>query len=75
MIGKVTIWYMTEEERLAYIDKHPIVPYEVSSGQTFAEKHKEKLRAAAENGGRSTKDKWQEKRLARQRESENKCKL
>lgn len=24
MIGKVTVWYMTEEERLAYIEKHPI---------------------------------------------------
>ena len=27
-IGKVTVWYMTEEERLAYIKKHPIVPTE-----------------------------------------------
>lgn len=26
MHGKVTVWYMTEEERLAYIEKHPIVP-------------------------------------------------
>jgi DNA invertase Pin-like site-specific DNA recombinase len=25
-IGKVTVWQMTEEERLAYIAKHPIVP-------------------------------------------------
>ncbi|SDM18127.1 hypothetical protein [Bacillus sp. OK048] len=25
-IGKVTVWYMTEEERLAYVAKHPIVP-------------------------------------------------
>jgi DNA-binding IclR family transcriptional regulator len=24
MIGKVTVWHMTEEERLAYIEKHPI---------------------------------------------------
>jgi hypothetical protein len=23
-IGKVTVWQMTEEERLAYIEKHPI---------------------------------------------------
>jgi DNA invertase Pin-like site-specific DNA recombinase len=25
-IGKVTVWQMTEDERLAYIEKHPIVP-------------------------------------------------
>jgi hypothetical protein len=24
-MGKVTVWQMTEEERLAYIEKHPIV--------------------------------------------------
>jgi hypothetical protein len=24
-MGKVTVWYMTEEERQAYIKKHPIV--------------------------------------------------
>lgn len=23
-MGKVTVWYMTEEERQAYIKKHPI---------------------------------------------------
>lgn len=26
MIGKVEVWYMTEEERQAYIQKHPIRP-------------------------------------------------
>lgn len=26
MIGKVDVWYMTEEERQAYIKKHPIRP-------------------------------------------------
>jgi hypothetical protein len=26
MHGKVTTWQMTEEERLAYIEKHPIRP-------------------------------------------------
>ncbi|MEK3821386.1 hypothetical protein MKY20_20135 [Cytobacillus sp. FSL W8-0315] len=26
MIGKVHEWKMTEEERLAYIEKHPIQP-------------------------------------------------
>lgn len=25
-IGQVTTWYMTEEERLAYIEKYPIRP-------------------------------------------------
>ena len=27
-MSKVTVWYMTEEERLAYIEKYPIVPSE-----------------------------------------------
>lgn len=26
MLGKVTVWQMTEEERLAYIEKYPIKP-------------------------------------------------
>jgi len=26
MLSKVTVWRMTEEERLAYIEKHPIKP-------------------------------------------------
>ncbi|MFE4525424.1 hypothetical protein ACFRCQ_25495 [Cytobacillus firmus] len=26
MIGKVEVWFMTEEERQAYIKKHPIRP-------------------------------------------------
>ncbi|MFC3883769.1 hypothetical protein ACFOU2_09755 [Bacillus songklensis] len=28
MSGEVTVWRMTEEERLAYIKKHPIKPAE-----------------------------------------------
>lgn len=24
-MSKVTVWYMTEEERLSYIKKHPII--------------------------------------------------
>ncbi|TCJ05058.1 hypothetical protein [Cytobacillus praedii] len=28
MIGKVEVWYMTEEERQDYIKKHPIKPQE-----------------------------------------------
>ncbi|MDQ0414216.1 hypothetical protein [Mesobacillus stamsii] len=35
MIGKVTTRYMTEEERLAYIKKYPIVPKERPKGSTF----------------------------------------
>lgn len=31
MHGKVTTWYMSEEERLAYIEKHPIIPTEKPS--------------------------------------------
>ncbi len=37
--GKVTVWYMTEEERLAYIKKHPIVPTENKSGAAFSNIH------------------------------------
>lgn len=32
MLGKVTVWYMTEEERLAYIEKHPIIATEKPTG-------------------------------------------
>ena len=35
-LGKVTVWKMTEEERLAYIAKHPIIPTEKPSGFTNA---------------------------------------
>ncbi|MFS0820787.1 hypothetical protein [Bacillus sp. 1P02SD] len=35
-MGKVHVWYMTEEERLAYIAKHPIVPTEKPNGTDFA---------------------------------------
>jgi hypothetical protein len=37
MNGKVIVWQMTEEQRLAYIEKHPIVPYQKPSGSTFQE--------------------------------------
>ena len=33
--GKVKVWYMTEEERLAYIEKHPIVPIDQPKGMAF----------------------------------------
>jgi transposase len=35
MLGKVTEWKMTEEERLAYIAKHPIKPSDKPQGVTF----------------------------------------
>jgi DNA-directed RNA polymerase specialized sigma subunit len=34
-LGKVTVWRMTEEERLAYIEKHPIVPTEKPKGTSL----------------------------------------
>lgn len=37
MHGKVTVWRMTEEERLAYIKKHPIVATDKPTGSTFTE--------------------------------------
>jgi hypothetical protein len=36
MIGKITVWQMTEDERLAYIAKYPIRPAEKPKGSTFA---------------------------------------
>jgi hypothetical protein len=36
-IGKVTVWQMTEEERLAYIEKHPIKPNEQSEAKFSTE--------------------------------------
>jgi hypothetical protein len=41
--GEVHVWYMTEEERLAYIKKHPIVPFE-EKGSSFADIHDMKKR-------------------------------
>jgi hypothetical protein len=37
-MGQVTVWKMTEEERLAYIEKHPITPKKKrpNKGITFA---------------------------------------
>ena len=34
MHGEVIVWQMTEEERLAYIKKHPIIPTD-AKGSTF----------------------------------------
>ncbi|MEK4149998.1 hypothetical protein NST02_23425 [Robertmurraya sp. FSL W8-0741] len=51
MIGEVTVWYMTEEERLAYIEKHPIKPTEKPKGTSFGE-------AAAQLSHASHKPRW-----------------
>lgn len=40
-IGKVTTWFMTEEERLAYIKKHPIIPTGKTSFSTEGLEYKE----------------------------------
>lgn len=39
--GEVKVWYMTEEERLAYIKKHPIRPADESEkrGSSFSDLH------------------------------------
>lgn len=45
MSGQVTVWYMTEEERLAYIEKHPIIRTERPSTYVsvpFSDKFKRK---------------------------------
>lgn len=33
--GDVTVWFMTEEEHLAYIEKHPIIPTEKPKGSSY----------------------------------------
>ena len=37
MCGNVKTWYMTEEERLAYIKKHPIKLTEKPKGASFSD--------------------------------------
>ncbi|WBL16428.1 MULTISPECIES: hypothetical protein [Sutcliffiella] len=37
MIGKVKVWYMTEEQRLEYIKKHPIKPTERPKGTSYSD--------------------------------------
>lgn len=61
MVGKVTVWYMTEEERLAYIAKNPIVPTEQPSGPIF-KKNEEKLKISSKNGAKSTKELWHKRK-------------
>ncbi|GKU81238.1 hypothetical protein NCCP28_06340 [Niallia sp. NCCP-28] len=59
MIGKVTVWKMTEEERLAFIKKYPIVPTEPPKGSSLANIGERKRKEASENGARRTKERWE----------------
>jgi hypothetical protein len=51
--GKVETWYMSEEERQAYIKKHPIKPEQPSRGSTFASVNVAPSKQAIENRMRS----------------------
>jgi hypothetical protein len=52
-IGKVTVWYMSEKERLAYIKKHPIIPTEKPKGATFETVKEQQYEKALENSAKS----------------------
>ncbi|MBT2614097.1 MULTISPECIES: hypothetical protein [unclassified Bacillus (in: firmicutes)] len=59
-MSKVTVWYMTEEERLAYIEKHPIVPSEEKpnkSGAAFSDIFAYGERRKKLKGGERTENK------------------
>jgi hypothetical protein len=52
-MGKVTVWQMTEEERLAYIEKHPIIPTKKKRNESFDNIHTDyKWRGAKANESR-----------------------
>jgi hypothetical protein len=36
-MSDVKVWFMTEEERLAYIKKNPIIPRKREKGDSFAD--------------------------------------
>jgi hypothetical protein len=55
MHGKVTVWYMTEEERQEYIKKHPIVPTKRERIISFSEIPKDKYKKHQENSMKSKK--------------------
>ena len=61
MLGEVKVWYMTEEERLAYIKKHPIKQTEKPKGSgifTFENVDYDRKRENAQKA-RAAKDyKW-----------------
>jgi hypothetical protein len=49
-MNDVKIWYMTEEERLAYIKKNPIVPRPRKKGDSFRDIYKAKRRSLRSEG-------------------------
>ena len=57
MVGKVTTWHMTEEERQAYITKYPIKRTQPHSGASFVNMDFEanKMRAAKGRANRCNK--------------------
>jgi hypothetical protein len=55
-IGEVTVWFMTEEERLAYIEKHPIVSIKKPKGTGFSDISDAQYEKAKEN-------RWEGKKL------------
>jgi hypothetical protein len=55
MIGKVHVWYMTEDERQEYIKKHPIVPTERERIISFSEIPKNKYKKYQENSVKARK--------------------
>lgn len=63
-LGKVTVWYMTEEERLAYIKKHPIRPIERPKGSTYEDIHDmqhKKSKGRKNESGHPWRNTWKEK--------------
>jgi len=49
-MSDVKVWFMTEEERLAYIKKNPIVPRKREKGDSFKDIHRAKRRSLREKG-------------------------
>ncbi|WEA47324.1 hypothetical protein [Priestia aryabhattai] len=49
-MSEVKVWYMTEEERLEYIKKNPIVPRPLKKGDSFKDIHKARRRSLRTKG-------------------------
>mgnify|MGYP001136540256 CR=1 FL=1 len=71
MIYEVHVWQMTEEERLAYIAKHPIKEHREKSGRTFGSQDKEKMKARSKKGANSTKEMWKKKMAEKESNNED----
>lgn len=57
MWGEVTTYQMSEEERLAYIEKHPIVPAEKAKSTNFSIPTKEQHENAVVNSKKARQQK------------------